>query len=153
MEAEALEALFREGLATFHAFINIFIGFMGLGLVVGVASIGVVMTRAVVERRQQIGVLRAIGYRRRMVQLSFLLEASFVALFGTAIGVVLGLVLSYTAIRDIRAEEAEENLRWVVPWFQIGVIVTVTYVFSLLGTYLPARQASRIYPAEALRYE
>ena len=68
-------------------------------------------------------------------------------------GVVLGLVLSYTAIRDIRAEEAEENLRWVVPWFQIGVIVTVTYVFSLLGTYLPARQASRIYPAEALRYE
>ena len=153
MEAEALEALFREGLAAFRAFINIFIGFMGLGLVVGVASIGVVMTRAVVERRQQIGVLRAIGYRRRMVQLSFLLEASFIALFGTAIGVVLGLILSYTAIRDIRAEEAEGNLRWVVPWFQIGVIVAVTYVFSLLGTYLPARHASRIYPAEALRYE
>ena len=153
MEAEALEALFREGLAAFRAFINIFIGFMGLGLVVGVASIGVVMTRAVVERRQQIGVLRAIGYRRRMVQLSFLLEASFIALFGTAIGVVLGLILSYTAIRDIRAEEAEENLRWVVPWFQIGVIVAVTYVFSLLATYLPARHASRIYPAEALRYE
>ena len=153
MEAEALEALFREGLAAFRAFINIFIGFMGLGLVVGVASIGVVMTRAVVERRQQIGVLRAIGYRRRMVQLSFLLEASFVALFGTAIGVVLGLVLSYNAISDIRAEEAEEKLRWVVPWFQIGVIVAVTYVFSLLATYLPARQASRIYPAEALRYE
>ena len=56
MEAEALEALFREGLAAFRAFINIFIGFMGLGLVVGVAAIGVVMTRAVVERRQQIGV-------------------------------------------------------------------------------------------------
>ena len=153
MEAEALEALFREAFAAFRAFINIFIGFMGLGLVVGVASIGVVMTRAVVERRQQIGVLRAIGYRRRMVQLSFLLEASFIALLGTAIGVVLGLILSYTAIRDIRAEEAEENLRWVVPWFQIGVIVAVTYVFSLLATYLPARQASRIYPAEALRYE
>ena len=153
MEAEALEALFREGLAAFRAFINIFIGFMGLGLVVGVAAIGVVMTRAVVERRQQIGVLRAIGYRRRMVQLSFLLEASFVALFGTAIGIVLGLILSYNAISDIRAEEAEENLKWVVPWFQIIVIVAVTYVFSLLATYLPARQASRIYPAEALRYE
>ena len=66
---------------------------------------------------------------------------------------VLGLVLSYNAISDIRAEEAEENLKWVVPWLQIGVIVAVTYVFSLLATYLPARQASRIYPAEALRYE
>jgi len=40
--------------------------------------------RAVVERRQQIGVLRAIGYRRRMVQLSFLTESSFVVLMGTA---------------------------------------------------------------------
>ena len=153
MEANALETLFREGLAAFRAFINIFIGFMGLGLVVGAAAIGVVMTRAVVERRQQIGVLRAIGYRRRMVQLSFLLESSFVALFGTAIGVVLGLILSYNAISDIRAEEAEENLKWVVPWLQIGVIIVLTYFFSLLATYLPARQASRIYPAEALRYE
>ena len=153
MEAEVLEDLFREGLAAFRAFINIFIGFMGLGLVVGVASLGVVSTRAVVERRQQIGVLRAIGYRRRMVQLSFLLESSFVSLLGVAIGVVLGLILSYNAIQDIRQEEAEENLRWVVPWFQIGVIVVVTYLFSLLATYLPARQASRIYPAEALRYE
>ena len=153
METEVLEELFQEGLAVFQAFINIFIGFMGLGLVVGVASLGVVSTRAVVERRQQIGVLRAIGYRRGMIQLSFLLESSFVSLLGVAIGVVLGLILSYNAIQDIRAEEAEENLRWVVPWLQIGVIVLVTYLFSLLATYLPARQASRIYPAEALRYE
>ena len=153
METEVLEELFKEGLAAFRAFINIFIGFMGLGLVVGVASLGVVSTRAVVERRQQIGVLRAIGYRRRMVQLSFLLESSFVSLLGVAIGVVLGLILSYNAIQDIRQDEAEENLRWVVPWLQIGVIIVVTYLFSLLATYLPARQASRIYPAEALRYE
>ena len=153
MEAEVLEDLFREGLAAFRAFLNIFIGFMGLGLVVGVAALGVISTRAVVERRQQIGVLRAIGYRKRMIQLSFLIESSFIALLGTAIGVSLGLVLSYTAIRDIRAEEASETLQWVVPWLQIAVIVSVTYVFSLLATYLPARQASQIYPAEALRYE
>ena len=41
---------------------------MGLGLVVGVAALGVISARSVVERRQQIGVLRAIGFRRRMVQ-------------------------------------------------------------------------------------
>ena len=153
MEAQVLEDLFKEGLAAFRAFLNIFIGFMALGLVVGVAALGVVSTRAVVERRQQIGVLRAIGYRRRMVQLSFLIESSFIALLGTAIGVTLGLVLSYTDIQDIRAEESNESLRWVVPWLQIVVIVAVTYIFSLLATYLPARRASQIYPAEALRYE
>ena len=53
---------------------------MGLGLVVGVAALGVITARSVVERRQQIGVLRAIGFQRRMVQLSFLLESSFIAL-------------------------------------------------------------------------
>jgi putative ABC transport system permease protein len=153
MEVDVLEDLWNEGIAAFRAFINIFIGFMGLGLVVGVAALGVVSTRAVVERRQQIGVLRAIGYRRRMVQLSFLLESSFIALFGTAIGVVLGLVLSYNAISDIRAEEGNENIRYVVPWAKIAVIISITYVFSLLATFLPARQASRTYPAEALRYE
>ena len=51
------------------------LGFMGLGLIVGVAALGVVSARAVVERRQQIGVLRSIGFRRGMVQLSFLLES------------------------------------------------------------------------------
>ena len=105
------------------------------------------------ERRQQIGVLRAIGYKRRMIQMSFLLESSFVSLLGTIIGVVLGLTLSYNAINDIRAQEATDTLRFTVPWMQIAAIVAVTYVFSLLTTYLPARQASRIYPAEALRYE
>ena len=40
-----------------------------------------------------------------------------------------------------------------IPWIQIGVILAVTYAASLLATFLPARQASRVYPAEALRYE
>ena len=59
---------------------------MGLGLIVGVAALGVISARAVVERRQQIGVLRAIGFRRGMVQLSFLLESSFIALTAIVVG-------------------------------------------------------------------
>ena len=153
MEAEGLLEAFEEQFGAFRGFVSILLGFMGLGVVVGIAGLGVVSTRAVVERRQQIGVLRAIGYRRGMVQLSFLLEFSFVALLGTAIGVVLGLILGYQAVTDIRSEEANETLRFSVPWLQIIVIISLTYLFSLLATYLPARQASRIYPAEALRYE
>ena len=153
MEAVGLVALWEQATGAFRIFFSIFTGFMALGLVVGIAALGVISTRAVVERRQQIGVLRAIGYRRRMIQISFLLEFSFVALLGTAIGIVLGLILSYNAISDIRSEEADDNLRWIVPWVQIIVIVVLTYTFSMIATYLPARQASRIYPAEALRYE
>ena len=78
-------------------------GFMGLGLLVGVAALGVISARAVVERRQQIGVMRAIGFRRQMVQAAFLLESSFVALTSIVVGTVLGLMLAWNIVDDQRA--------------------------------------------------
>jgi FtsX-like permease family len=88
-------------------------GFMGLGLIVGVAALGVITGRAVVERQQQIGVLRAIGFRRRMVQLGFLLESSFVALTSIVVGTGLGLVVAHNVISRFpeHAEPAEPQVR------------------------------------------
>ncbi len=151
LETEVLKDLVEEQNAANRAFNNLFTGYMGMGLMVGIAALGVISLRAVVERRQQIGVLRAIGYRRRMIQLSFLLESSFIALLGIAIGVGLGTILSYNLVKDI--QDDIETLRFRIPWLQIIIIVAVAYIFSLLTTFLPAHQASRIYPAEALRYE
>ena len=126
-------------------------GFMASGLLVGIAALGVISLRSVVERRQQIGVLRAIGYRQSMVLTSFLMESSFIALLGILLGVGLGSLLSYNLVEAIG--EDIPGLAFTVPWLQIGIIVAIAYAFSLLTTFLPARQASRIYPAEALRYE
>jgi putative ABC transport system permease protein len=126
-------------------------GFMALGLLVGVAALGVISTRAVVERRQQIGVLRAIGYQRGMVGMSFLLESSFIALLGIVIGVGLGLVLSYNFVQYFAKDTP--GVQWNVPWLTIGGIVLLAYIVSLLTTIAPARSAASIYPAEALRYE
>ena len=151
MESDVLADLVNDIAAANRAFNYLFTSFMGLGLLVGIASLGVVSLRAVVERRQQIGVLRAIGYRRGMVQLSFLIESSFVVIMGVAIGVGLGTIISYNIVKDI--QEEVETVRFAIPWIQIGIIVAIAYVFSLATTYMPARQASRIYPAEALRYE
>jgi hypothetical protein len=149
MDTVALDAELEKEAAGGKTFFRMFIGFMSLGLLVGVAGLGVVSTRAVVERRQQIGVLRAIGYRRRMIQLSFLLEASFISLLGIVIGTVLGIVLGWQAYTDIKQDEGIDTIRFGIPWIQIGVILALTYVASLLATFLPARQASRVYPAEA----
>ncbi|MEA2573445.1 MAG: putative transport system permease protein [Chloroflexia bacterium] len=126
-------------------------GFMTLGLFVGIAALGVISTRAVVERRQQIGVLRAIGYQRRMVAASFLLESSFISMLGILIGVVLGLILSYNFTEFARKDTPQ--IVFDVPWLQIAGIIVLSYVASLITTILPARQASQVYPAEALRYE
>ena len=133
-------------------FQNLFTGFLALGLLVGTAALGVIAARSVVERRQQIGMLRAIGLQRGQVRLAFLLESSFVALMGITLGVVLGSALAYGFITSF-SEEGLSSLPFRVPWTTLAVVVGFSYVAALLTTYLPARQASKIYPAEALRYE
>ena len=153
MDTDVFEEVLGEETAEGRAIFRLFTGFMALGLLVGVAALGVISTRAVVERRQQIGVLRAIGFKAGMIRNSMLMESSFVSLLGSIIGLALGMVLSYHAVTDIRQEEGVDSIRFAVPWLQVGLILGVTYVFSLLATFLPARQAAKIYPAEALRYE
>jgi putative ABC transport system permease protein len=126
-------------------------GFIGVGLLAGIAGLGVISTRAVVERRQQIGVMRALGFTRRTVQLSFLLEASFVAALGIVVGVALGLGLSYRLVEFLGREFPE--IIFSIPWGQIALLSASAYGAALLTTFLPAYQAGRVNPAQALRYE
>jgi putative ABC transport system permease protein len=151
LQAVAIEQEIEDGSASQGLFNNLLMGFMGLGLLVGIAALGVIAARSVVERRQQIGMLRALGFQRGQVRLAFLIESSFVALLGIALGVALGAALS-VGIVDSFAEQIS-GIRYTVPWGTLGVIVGLSYVAALLTTFLPARQASQVYPAEALRYE
>ena len=125
---------------------------MGLGLVVGIAALGVIAFRAVVERRQQIGMLRAIGYQRSMVALSFLFESGFVALSGIAMGLIMGVSFSWV-LWTFGEVDDQAGGAFSVPWLQLGVICGIALVASLLMTYFPARAASHVPVAEALRYE
>jgi putative ABC transport system permease protein len=153
MEAEALEETMHDLLGANLTFNRLILGFMGLGLIVGVAALGVISARSVVERRQQIGVLRSIGFRRGMVQASFLLESSFIALTAILVGSGLGLLLAHNIVDDSQQRQGWDNLTFQVPWVNLGVIFAVVYLVALATTLLPARRASRVYPAEALRYE
>lgn len=153
MNAESIERLAEEAVAATRLFNRLIQGFMGLGLIVGVAALGVISARAVVERRQQIGVLRAIGFRRRMVEGTFLLESSFVALTSIVVGTALGLLLAYEIIRDSRQQRSWHELELVVPWLNLGIIFAVVGLAALATTLAPALRAARVYPAEALRYE
>ncbi|HWY28314.1 MAG TPA: FtsX-like permease family protein, partial [Candidatus Sulfotelmatobacter sp.] len=70
-------------------------GFLGLGLVVGIAGLGIISIRSVAERRQEIGILRALGFRRRMILAVFVLENSYISLLGILIGILLGIDVGY----------------------------------------------------------
>jgi putative ABC transport system permease protein len=126
-------------------------GFFGIGLLAGLAALGVISMRAVVERRHQIGVLRALGFRRQMVRLSLLLETSLLAVLGIGIGVCLGLALAGRLIEYIGLQNPE--ITFGVPWGQISLIASGAYLAALALTALPLWQIGRIEPADALRYE
>ena len=129
----------------------LFQGFMGLGLVVGVAALGVLSLRAVNERRMQIAIMRAIGYRSRMVRIQFIMESIFITVIGTGLGMALGALLSWSFLDDI--SQGNQGLAFSIPWDSILVVVGITIIAALITTYVPARQASQVFPAEALRYE
>jgi putative ABC transport system permease protein len=153
MQAESIDKVMRDATAAARTFNRIILGFMALGLVVGVAALGVISARAIVERRQQIGVLRAIGFRRAMVQAALLLESSFVALTAIVVGTALGLLLAENIIRDSQKQPSWDNLTLVVPWAGLALIFVAVYAVALLATLAPAVRASRIRPSEALRYQ
>jgi len=153
MQADALKDTLHDLVAANVTMNRLVMGFMGLGLIVGVAALGVISARAVVERRQHIGVLRAIGFRKSMVELIFLLESSFVALTSIVVGTVLGLVVAHQVISDSQSTPSWQNLTFDVPWANLAVIFFAVYLVALGTTFLPALRASRIYPAEALRYQ
>ena len=152
LDATVIADSSAQGQALTRGILQLFQGFLALGLLVGIAALGVISARSVVERRQQVGMLRAIGYQPEMVALSFVLEASFIALVGIGLGTAAGILMGQAIIGQLFSViTAGRTL--AVPWSQIGIIVLGAYLFSLLTTILPAIQASRIYPADALRYE
>lgn len=151
MNAESLMDNIENERATSNAFNKLFQGFSGLGLVVGVAAIGVLSVRAVVERKQSIGMLRAIGFRASMIRTQFLIESSFITLLGIFIGILLGILQSWLIFQEITKEL--QGARFVVPLGEVGFLIALTVIASILASVIPANQASKIYPAEALRYE
>ena len=100
MQATAQSETLHDAVSASLTFQYLILGFLALGLVIGVAALGVISARSVVERRQQIGVLRAIGFQARMVQMSFLVESLIVTLVGVVVGSVLGLWVAFNVIQD-----------------------------------------------------
>jgi putative ABC transport system permease protein len=151
LQAQVTAQMIRDSDATRRIVFLLLRGFMSLGLVVGICALGVISARSVVERRQQIGMMRALGFQRGQVRLVFLIESSFIALLGLGVGVALGLAFSGTLVENIR--EGFPGMEYRVPWSALLLVFFVGYAAALLTTFMPARQASKVYPAEALRYE
>ena len=152
MQAESIHALVAENNQTMTGFFTLLEGFIALGLVVGIAALGVIAFRAVVERRQQIGMLRAIGFSRGMVAGSFLVESLFITALGILAGASMGLLLAHNLFTGDTFGPGGGSA-FAIPWSEVGVFAAVALVAALLMTVIPSRQAGNVAPAEALRFE
>lgn len=153
LDAQSIRSVMHDALAANRTFNLLIQGFIGLGLVVGVAALGVISARATVERRQQIGILRALGFRQRMVQAWLLLESTMIAVTAIVIGMLLATAVAYDVVTDQQRQPSWSDLTLVAPWGQLAVIFAIVIVVALGATFVPAARAARIAPAEALRYE
>jgi putative ABC transport system permease protein len=125
-------------------------GFLAIGLLIGIAGIGIIAYRSVIERRQQIGMMRAIGYKRRNITSSFLIEISFITVIAIVMGVVFGIGIGWQIYSG--GGYREMGASFAVPWGNLLVITVGAYIATLIFTFYPSLMAARVPPAEALRY-
>lgn len=147
MDAQAIRQLILENQAYERSFMVLFQAFLALGLIVGVIGLGVVTARNVQERRFEVGILRALGFNRKMVLKAFLLEPAFTGLIAILLGSLIGILSAFLAF----GAWAETNFKFVLPWAELGVFAVVIYTVVLLAAAYPAYRASKLPPAEALQ--
>jgi lipoprotein-releasing system permease protein len=131
-----------------------------IGLIELVAALNILITLVmmVMEKYRDIAVLMSMGARREQIRRIFMLQGVLIGVVGTAIGLVVGYGLCYFAnrYRWIRLDETVYALSFVPfePHWLDGVWVAAAAILvSFLATIYPARNATRIAPAEVLRYE
>lgn len=118
----------------------------GISLIVGGIGIMNMMFTSVTERTREIGLRKAIGAKRRDINIQFLLEAVVLTLIGGLIGIALGWFIAYAAT-NFFGIAAEVSISSILLAF--GVSAAIGIIFG----YYPARKASKLNPIDALRYE
>jgi putative ABC transport system permease protein len=147
-----------RSLQQFFAVLDLFLGIFG-SLALAVASIGIVNTlvMAILERRREIGIMKAIGASDGDVKKLFFAEAGAMGVLGGIVGVALGWTIGHvinlgTNVYLKRQSLPAENF-WSVPWWLVAGAIVFAFVVSLLSGLYPAARAARLDPVQALRYE
>lgn len=147
-----------KSLRRFFTVLDLFLGIIG-SLALAVATLAIINTlvMAVLERRREIGVMKAIGASDGDVKRLFFAEAGAMGFFGGVLGIALGFAIGKainigTGIY-LHHHQLPSEAVWIMPPWLIGAAIAFSIVVSLLAGLYPASRAARLDPVQTLKYE
>lgn len=147
-----------RSLRQFFAVLDLFLGIFG-SLALAVASIGIVNTlvMAILERRREIGIMKAIGAGDGDIKKLFFVEAGAMGILGGVVGVALGWtigrIINLGTNIYLKRQSLPPESFWSVPWWLVAAAIVFAFIVSLVSGLYPAARAARLDPVQALRYE
>jgi putative ABC transport system permease protein len=147
-----------KNLRLFFTVFDLLLGIFG-SLALTVASLGIINTlvMAILERRREIGILKALGAADRDVRRLFFAEAGAMGLLGGVLGVglgwAIGRALTFGTNVYLKRQELPPIDLSSIPWWMVAAAIAFSFFVSLAAGMYPASRAARLNPVEALRYE
>ncbi len=127
--------------------LGILYGLLALAVVIAILGIVNTLALSVVERRREIGMLRAVGMQRAQMRRTIYLESMLIAVFGAAVGVVLGIAFGWGFVSTLKEQGLDQV---TVPWGQVIAMLLGSGVVGVLAALWPASRAARTRPLEAI---
>jgi putative ABC transport system permease protein len=147
-----------RNLRRFFAVLDIFLGIFG-SLALAVASLGIINTlvMAILERRREIGIMKALGASDGDVKKLFFLEAAAMGfaggVFGVALGALIGRAINFGTGLWMARQQLPPETVWQAPWWLVLSAIVFSVMVSLASGLYPAARAAKLDPVQALRYE
>jgi putative ABC transport system permease protein len=110
------------------------------------------MHMSILERRKDIGILKALGAENNTILSIFVVEAGFLGLFGEIVGTILGILIA-KAIEYVAAISGYGLIRAWISWELIVGVLVFSFVVGILSGYFPARSGAKLNPVDTLRGE
>ncbi|MBP1633250.1 MAG: Macrolide export ATP-binding/permease protein macB, partial [Acidobacteria bacterium] len=128
--------------------LNILTGMLAMAIVIALLGIANTLALSIMERKREIGLLRAVGMTRRQVRRMIRWEAVLIAVFGAVIGMLVGVGLGVAVVMAIG-----EGIRVAVPWLNLAVYLVLAALGGIAASVIPGWRGSRLDVLDAIAYE
>lgn len=145
LQVQTVDAFSKAMTAQVDRILAMLYGLLGVAVVIAVFGIVNTLVLSILERRREIGLLRAVGLRRGQLRTMIGLESVIIAVFGAALGIGMGLLFGWALAITAVGKEA-----FAIPWAQLGLFLILSIVVGIVAAIVPAIAASRMNTLRAI---